>query len=70
MTAEQYNAACKRLGLDIFTAATLLGVAVRTTRRWEDGTRAVPPPVARFLALLIALKKDGAWAIKKLEQGK
>lgn len=56
MTAEQYRSAINRLGLSQAGAATLVGVEPRTSRRWSDGSRTVPEPVARFLRLLIAAK--------------
>lgn len=49
-------------------AAELLGVDERTSRRWANDERDVPAPVARFLRYLIATKKSGASAIKRLEK--
>lgn len=52
MNQTEYRAALKRLGLSHNRAAPLLGVDVRTSKRWALGERAIPPPVARLLAYI------------------
>lgn len=56
MNATEYRAALARLGLTQVGAGVFLGVGARTSRRWASGESDVPPPVARFLAYLIAAK--------------
>src|SRR5262245_21397295 len=51
MTASQYRAAIKRLGLTQRHAAKLLGVDIRTSARWAAGDRAIPESVALVLGL-------------------
>lgn len=52
MTPNEYRAALKRLGLSHNRAAPLLGVDLRTSKRWSSGERAIPPPLARLLAYI------------------
>lgn len=52
MTPIEYRAALQRLGLSHNRAAPLLGVDLRTSKRWSAGERAIPPPVARLLAYI------------------
>jgi DNA-binding transcriptional regulator YiaG len=55
MNAAQFRDAQERLGITNTTAARLLGVDARTTRRWGTGERAVPEPVARLLRLMLVM---------------
>lgn len=68
MTSAQYKHAIEALGLTARDAgaAELLGTDERTSRRWANGERAIPGPVARFLRYLLATGKSGEYAIKKL----
>ena len=66
VTADEYRAAIARLDLSQVAAARLLGVDDRTSRRWATGERDVPPPVQRFLRYLIATKRSGEYAMRKL----
>jgi DNA-binding transcriptional regulator YiaG len=66
MTADEYRAAIETLGLSQVAASKLLGVDERTSRRWANGERDVPPPAARFLKYLIATGKTGEKAMKVL----
>jgi len=68
MTPEQFKRALTALGLDLDTTAVLLGVTVRSVRRWLDGSRKVPWPVVRFLQYLTVTKTSGAAAIKRLDE--
>jgi len=52
MTPNEYRAALQRLGLSHNRAAPLLGIDLRTSKRWALGERAIPPPVARLLAYI------------------
>jgi hypothetical protein len=56
MTANQFRAALKRLGLSQAGAASLVGADPRTGRRWALDERAVPECVAILLRLLMAGK--------------
>jgi DNA-binding transcriptional regulator YiaG len=67
MTPDQYRDAIEQLGLSQVAAAKLLGVDERTSRRWANGERDVPPPAARFLRYLIATGKTGERAMRVLE---
>ena len=53
MTPEQFCEAIDALDLTQNTAATLLGVHPRTTRRWANAERAIPGPVSNFLRYLV-----------------
>jgi DNA-binding transcriptional regulator YiaG len=66
MTPDEYRAAIERLGLSQIAAARLLGVDERTSRRWANGEREVPPPVQRFLRYLIATGRSGEYAMRRL----
>lgn len=52
MTPTAYRDALQRLGLSHNRAAPMLGVDLRTSKRWSAGERAIPPPVARLLAYI------------------
>jgi hypothetical protein len=56
MTALQFRAAIKRLGLSQAGAAALVGADPRTGRRWALDERSVPECVAILLRLLLAGK--------------
>ena len=56
MTANQFREALKRLGLSTVKAAKLFDADRRTTRRWADDERTVPPTVAILLRLLMRKK--------------
>jgi transcriptional regulator with XRE-family HTH domain len=66
MTPDEYRSALAILGLTQLGGARLLGVDERTSRRWANGERDVPPPVQRFLRFLIAIGKSGEYAMKQL----
>lgn len=52
MTSDEYRTAYSALGLTQAGAARLLGVDARTSRKWANGEREVPPTAARFLRFL------------------
>ena len=56
LTHNVYCDALKALGLTRVEAAHLLGVDVRTSRRWATGERAIPIPVSRLLRLMIVAR--------------
>jgi hypothetical protein len=59
MTPTEYRAALKSLGLTQTGAAAFMGVHPVTGRRWaSDGP---PPPVAKFLRLMLVLKFTPAY---------
>src|SRR5262249_2463798 len=64
MTSEQFKKAIDNLGLTLFSAATLLGVHPRTTRRWATAERKVPPPVCNFLRHLAEARTKFAKATR------
>lgn len=66
MTADEYRAALAALDLSQVGAARLLGVDERTSRRWANGERDVPPPADRFLRFLIARGISAAAVFKTL----
>lgn len=49
MSPEEYRELIGLLGLTQSGAAALLGVDARTSRKWANRERAIPPAVARFL---------------------
>lgn len=66
MTSDEYREAIDRLGLTQGGAARLLGVDERTSRRWANGERDIPPPAQRFLRYLMATGRSGEYAMKRL----
>lgn len=66
MTHDEYRDAIDSLGLSQVGAARLLGVDERTSRRWANGERDIPPPAQRFLRYLIATGRSGEYAMKRL----
>ena len=58
MTPTQYATAIKSLGLSQRSAAKVLGVDERTSRKWIAGDNKIPEPVAKLLRLAIRLKLD------------
>lgn len=66
MTSDEYRTALEQLGLTQGGAARLLGVDERTSRRWANGERDIPPPASRFLRYLIATKRSGDYAMQRL----
>jgi len=51
MTPAEFHDARLALGLTVEGLARLLHVAGRTIRRWEDGSRHVPPTVVVLMRL-------------------
>ena len=66
MTPDQYRAVLEALGLTQSGGARLLGVDERTSRRWANGERDIPPPAQRFLRYLIATGRSGNYAMQRL----
>jgi DNA-binding transcriptional regulator YiaG len=66
VTSDEYRKTIDKLGLTQGGAARLLGVDERTSRRWANGERDIPPPAQRFLRYLIATKRSGEYAMKLL----
>lgn len=65
MTPEAFKTAIEKLGLDLSAAAVLFGTHPRTTRRWANAERKVPPPVCNFLRHLLAEARAEARARAK-----
>lgn len=53
MTANQYRAALKKLGLSIVGAAPVLGISRRQSQRIAAGESPVSEPVAKLLRLML-----------------
>lgn len=66
MTPDEYREALEALGLTQGGGARLLGVDERTSRRWANGERDIPPPAERFLRYLLTTGRSGEYAIKRL----
>lgn len=66
VTHDEYRQTIELLGLSQIAAARLLGVDERTSRRWANGERDIPPPAARFLLYLVATGRSGEYAKRKL----
>lgn len=60
MTAADYRATLAVLGLTQNAGADLVGVDGRTSRRWANAERDIPPPAARFLRYLVHVGADAA----------
>lgn len=56
MTPEEYRRVIAALDLNQEGAAELLGVNARTSRKWANGERKIPPPARRFLLFLEAAR--------------
>ena len=56
MTAAQYKAAIKQLGLSQVAAGRWLGISPRQSQSYALGEYPVPEPVAKLLRLMIAKK--------------
>ncbi|GJD72576.1 helix-turn-helix domain-containing protein [Methylobacterium goesingense] len=56
MTPEEYRETIGLLGLTQGGAAALLGVDARTSRKWANREREIPPTAARFLRYLLRAK--------------
>lgn len=54
MTPAAFREWRARLGLSQAEAARLLGVDVRTVKRYEGGHRKIPGPVEKLTAVLVA----------------
>jgi hypothetical protein len=67
MTANQYRAALKRIGISNYAAAPWLGISRRAAQGYALGETAVPQPIARLLRLVVQLhispdKASKLWA--------
>ena len=60
MTATQYKAAIKHLGLSQVAAGRWLGISKRQSQSYAIGEYPVPEPVAKLLRLMIAEHIDPA----------
>ena len=58
MTATQYKAAIKQLGLSQVAAGRWLGISKRQSQSYAIGEYPVPQPVAMLLRLCIKQKLD------------
>lgn len=57
MTAKQYLAALKRLGLTAhYSAPAALGISLRMSARYAAGTHQIPATVALLVRALVSLK--------------
>ena len=58
MTANQYKAAIKQLGLSQVAAGRWLGISPRQSQSYAIGEYPVPEPTAKLLRLCISQKLD------------
>jgi DNA-binding transcriptional regulator YiaG len=65
--ADEYRALIDQLGLSQITAAKLLGVNERTSRRWALGQVACHSSAQSFLRYLVKTGKSGDKAMRVLE---
>jgi DNA-binding transcriptional regulator YiaG len=65
--ADEYRALIEKLGLSQITAAKLLGVDARTSRRWASGAVAYHSSAKSFLRYLLKTGGSGAEALRVLE---
>lgn len=56
MTGDQYREAIATLGLNQTTAASLLEISPRNSRRYAAGELPVPPLLAMVLQLMIGMR--------------
>jgi hypothetical protein len=68
MTAEEFRKMLESLGLTRSTAAVVLAVHPRTTRRWANGERAIPGPVNSFLRYLLDARMQAANAPRATQE--
>jgi DNA-binding transcriptional regulator YiaG len=68
MSAQQFRETIDVLGLTQNTAALVLGVHARTTRRWANGERAIPGPVDSFLQFLMDARVKAANAVRTTQK--
>lgn len=66
MTSAEYRRVIAALGLSQDEAAELLGVHSRTSRKWANDERKVPPPASKLLRLLHRLEYYGKEEIRKV----
>ncbi len=70
MTAGEFRAIRLSLGLTQAETAKLLGLGIRLTiTRYENGTRAVPQPIARLMLLLRDNKEAHPYLARLTSQG-
>ena len=67
MTGPEYRAWLDAHGMNHSQAGGLLCVTVRTSQRWEEGSRAIPPLVARVLRAIDDHPKIAEWLQKKFD---
>jgi hypothetical protein len=53
MTAKQYVAALKKLGLSQVRAARFFGLSDRQGQRLASGDTEIPPPIAHLITLML-----------------
>jgi len=58
MTGEQYRDAIEKLGLNLTSAAEVLGVTRKTSNRWAAGATPVPWSTATLLELMANKKLE------------
>lgn len=68
MTSDEYRRVIADLDLTQEGAAELLGVNPRTSRKWANGERAIPPPARRFLLFLLAADIKPSHVLRTLSE--
>lgn len=61
MTPEELDEAMGVLGLNARRLALRIGVTDRAVRRWLEGTRKIPPPVALLVKRMVADPSTKTW---------
>ena len=55
MTAGEFDAALKQLGISVYASAKVLCISLRQAQRYSSGEAPVPPSIAKLIRALIAL---------------
>jgi transcriptional regulator with XRE-family HTH domain len=53
MTSIEFREACTQLGLTVAQSSDVLGLSVRTVRRYASGKQAIPETVARLMRNMV-----------------
>lgn len=69
MTPDEMRAARGRLKLSVAHLARLLGVDRSAITRYENGTRDIPPPVARLIDAMEIFRGVREWLEQIAERG-
>jgi hypothetical protein len=65
MTARQFDAALKQLGISVYASAKVLCISIRQAQRYSSGEAPVPPSITKLLSALIALGLVDVWTCNR-----